>query len=188
MIIINSKELLCDHVNRGNQVKYIYFWGHQKNGTHITKSCFSQWYDAPFEIAGVTYNTAEHYMMAHKARIFSDFGMEEKIIAANSPAEAKKLGRQVNGFDEQVWIKHRSSIVVEANIAKFSQHPQLKEFLLNTKNRILVEASPVDRIWGIGLAADDPAAEDPNLWKGLNLLGFALMEVRAHLSKCDQGS
>jgi ribA/ribD-fused uncharacterized protein len=84
----------------------------------------------------------------------------------------------VRGFDEATWVAHRFDIVVRGNRAKFTQHPTLHEFLQNTAPRVLVEASPVDRIWGIGLAQDDPDAHDPNRWRGLNLLGFALMEVR----------
>jgi ribA/ribD-fused uncharacterized protein len=91
------------------------------------------------------------------------------------------LGRSVVGFDEQLWQQHRYEIVLTGNIAKFAQNKELCTFLLNSKNRILVEASPVDSIWGIGLAADDPLAMNPAMWHGLNLLGFALMEVRSLL-------
>ena len=179
---INSKELLCDYVKRGNKVGYICFWGHRKKETGVTESCFSQWYDAPFEVSGVTYKTAEHYMMADKARLFGDLDAEAQIIAAGSPDEAKQLGRKIDRFDEKIWTDHRFGIVVDANLAKFSQHPELEAFLLGTGDKILVEASPLDWIWGVGLAADDPGVENPNLWKGLNLLGFALMEVRERLS------
>jgi ribA/ribD-fused uncharacterized protein len=84
----------------------------------------------------------------------------------------------VQGFDEAAWLEERFSIVVRANQAKFSQNPELESFLRQTGSRFLVEASPVDRIWGIGLTRDDAKANDPNLWRGLNLLGFALMQVR----------
>jgi ribA/ribD-fused uncharacterized protein len=97
------------------------------------------------------------------------------------PHAAKALGRRVAGFDEQVWDEHRYNIVVAGNLVKFSQYPQLCTFLLATGERILVEASPVDRLWGIGLGRDDPAVADPARWRGLNLLGFALMQVRAQL-------
>lgn len=99
-------------------------------------------------------------------------------MAAPSPSAAKKLGRRVRGFDDATWNERRYSIVVRGNVAKFAQHPDLRDFLLGTKNRVLVEASPVDRIWGIGLAEDDERAVDPKQWQGLNLLGFALMKVR----------
>ncbi|QFT55353.1 Swarming motility protein YbiA [Microbulbifer sp. THAF38] len=120
-------------------------------------------------------------MMYHKAKLFGDSNACKKILASPNPGEAKSIGRQVVGFNQNMWDKKRFDIVVNANLAKFSQNIELKEFLLNTENRVLVEASPVDNIWGIGLAQDSPKAQDPNTWKGLNLLGFALMEVRDKL-------
>jgi ribA/ribD-fused uncharacterized protein len=115
--------------------------------------------------------------------LFGDKEVYDKIIVAKSPAEAKTLGRQVRNFDEATWNAKRSEIVVQGSLQKFTQHPDLKEFLLNTKERVLVEASPVDKIWGIGLVADSDKAENPKRWNGLNLLGFALMEVRDILKK-----
>ncbi|WP_281557063.1 NADAR family protein [Thalassomonas sp. RHCl1] len=178
-----SLEALHAALGRGEKVKYLYFWGHQKPKAGIGKSCFSQWYQAPFDVDGRHYPTAEHYMMARKALLFKDQSAFEKILAAATPGEAKKLGRNVMGFDDKVWQKQRFAIVVEANLAKFSQLPELKAFLLDTGERVLVEASPVDNIWGVGLAADDMAIEDPANWQGLNLLGFALMAVRERLNK-----
>ena len=98
------------------------------------------------------------------------------------PAQAKALGREVSGFDEAAWEEHRWDIVVDGSVAKFQSDPTLTDYLLATKNRVLVEASPRDRIWGIGLAADSEFAERPAQWRGLNLLGFALMEARARLT------
>ena len=121
-------------------------------------------------------------MMAEKARLFGDFAAEAKIVSANHPGEAKNLGRSVKAFDEEVWIKNRFEIVVRGNMAKFEQNPDLKTFLLNTSQRILVEASPRDHIWGIGFAEDHPDAQNPSRWLGLNLLGFALMEARDRLA------
>ena len=179
---IRSVEQLVDHVNHGNKVKYIYFWGHRKPKAGVSKTCFSQWYESSFTVNGETYKTAEHYMMAEKARLFGDMDTFKKIIAAKNPGEAKQLGRSVAGFNEKTWIENRFDIVVQANLGKFSQNEKLKEYLLKTGNRVLVEASPVDTIWGVGLAADHEAITNPNLWKGLNLLGFALMEVRSRLA------
>lgn len=176
-----TKEQLVDYVNRGNQVKYVFFWGHKKPKEGVSKTCFSQWYEAKFEIDGAVYQTAEHYMMAEKARLFGDSESEQKIIKASNPGEAKKLGRSVPGFTEDIWLENRFSIVIRANLAKFKQNTELKSYMLNTANRVLVEASPVDKIWGVGLAADDSGVDNPNLWKGDNLLGFALMEVRSQL-------
>ena len=176
---IKTKLDLINYINEGNQPKYLCFWGHQPNKDgSIGKSCFSQWYETSFEIKGVRYKTAEHYMMAEKARLFGDDNLLPQILAASHPGDAKKLGRQIQGFEEQKWFKHRSQIVVAGNVEKFSQNKALKEFLLNTGERILVEASPRDRIWGIGLSQKNPDAENPYKWRGLNLLGFALMEVR----------
>lgn len=122
-------------------------------------------------------------MMAAKARLFGDAETEERVLTAPHPGAAKALGRQVRGFDERVWERERYGIVVQASMAKFGQDPALGEFLLGTAGRVLVEASPLDRVWGIGLAADDPRAANPDRWRGLNLLGFALMETRATLAR-----
>jgi ribA/ribD-fused uncharacterized protein len=100
-----------------------------------------------------------------------------------TPAEAKNLGRLIRGFDEQVWAEHRFELVVAGNAAKFWQDEALRGFLLGTANRVLVEASPRDRVWGIGLGSGDERATDPSQWLGLNLLGFALMEIRDCLSR-----
>jgi ribA/ribD-fused uncharacterized protein len=179
---IRDREGLLAFARAGGRPKYVLFWGHTpKHGEAVGKHCFSQWFEAPFTLEGVTYPTAEHWMMAEKARLFGDRETLDRILAAGNPAAAKKHGREVRGFDEQRWNAARWEIVVRGNHAKFGQHPGLREYLLNTGDRVLVEASPVDRIWGIGLAADDPGAENPELWRGLNLLGFALMEARARL-------
>lgn len=162
--------------------KFLFFWGHQpsKDGI-ITKTCFSQWWVSQFIVDDITYKTAEHWMMAKKAELFNDNEILEKIIQANSPAEAKKLGREVRNYDDALWLANRYEIVKQGNFYKFSQNSDLKEFLMNTKERVLVEASPVDAIWGIGMAADDKDVLNPEKWRGLNLLGFALMEVRDEL-------
>jgi hypothetical protein len=120
-------------------------------------------------------------MMAEKARLFGDEAIRQEILATTHPKQAKALGRQVANFDNDTWVKHRFEIVVQGNKAKFSQHESLRTFLHNTGKRVLVEASPVDKIWGIGLAEDHPDAIAPERWQGLNLLGFALMVVREQL-------
>jgi len=176
------KDLLLA-LEAGATPKYVLFWGHQPNADgSIGKGCFSQWFEASFQIDGQTYLTAEHFMMAEKACLFGDGETRASILAARTPAAAKKLGRGVKGFDDALWEQARFDIVVRANEAKFSQHPALRDYLLTTGDRVLVEASPVDHIWGIGLAANDERALEPPAWCGLNLLGFALMEVRARLA------
>jgi ribA/ribD-fused uncharacterized protein len=177
-------EQLLAALEAGESARFLLFWGHRpaKDG-RVTKACFSQWYEAPFSVEGVDYRSAEHYMMAAKAALFQDLRTRDAVLAATTPGEAKALGRQVVGFDEEIWVRERMRIVVEANVGKFGQNGRLGDFLLQTGNQVLVEASPVDAVWGIGLAADDPDALDPARWRGLNLLGFALMEVRNLLSR-----
>jgi ribA/ribD-fused uncharacterized protein len=167
---------------RGLRPRFLFFWGHQapKDG-RVGATCFSQWYTAPFTLNGERYQTAEHFMMAEKARLFGDDAIRRRVLASRTPGEAKKLGREVAGFDEQVWRCERFEVVVRANVEKFRQNAALGEFLARTGGRVLVEASPVDRVWGIGLAAVHEDAGRPALWPGLNLLGFALMEARARL-------
>ncbi|MET8795630.1 NADAR family protein [Nocardia sp. NPDC004568] len=166
----------------GGRVKYLPFWGHRpRSDGAIGAGCLSQWWPAEFTVDGQVFPTAEHYMMWRKAVLFDDGGIAAAVLAALSPGEAKSLGRRIGGFDEELWELHRFGIVVAGSTAKFGQHEPLRRFLLDTGDRVLVEASPVDRVWGIGLAADDPRAEDPTRWKGSNLLGFALMEARSAL-------
>ncbi|WP_422775673.1 NADAR family protein [Pseudomonas mediterranea] len=169
---------LCTRFNAGEHLTFTFFWGHQRNKSAVTASCFSQWFEAGFIVEGLHYPTAEHFMMAEKAALFDDQKIRAQVLQAPTPNAAKALGRNVHGFNDEVWQRHRYDIVVRANQAKFSQNPQLKEYLLQTGSSVIVEASPVDNIWGIGLAQDSADANNPNLWRGLNLLGFALMEVR----------
>ena len=179
---IDSLEALTREIRAGARVKYLHFWGHRaRPDGSVGASCLSQWWPATFSVDGVEYATAEHWMMAAKARLFEDAEAERRAISAPNPALAKKAGRLVRGFDEAVWERERFAIVVEGSVHKFAAHPALREFLLGTGERVLVEASPVDRVWGIGLAADDEAAMDPERWRGPNLLGFALMAARERL-------
>lgn len=179
---IRTVEGLRQAWEQGYRPKFLFFWGHQpRRDGSLGKECLSQWWPAAFQVDQIHYSTAEHFMMAEKARLFDDHDSVEKIRQAPHPGAAKKLGRQVRHFDEAMWAEARFDIVVRGNLAKFSQNENLRTFLTGTKKRVLVEASPVDRIWGIGLAADDERAQNPERWNGLNLLGFALMEVRKRL-------
>ncbi|NIL49008.1 NADAR family protein [Streptomyces sp. 2BBP-J2] len=179
---VASREALIEAVRAGERVKYLHFWGHRPlPDGRIGASCLSQWWPSPFTVDGVEYATAEHWMMAAKARLFGDAEGERRVLAAGHPSEAKKAGRLVRGFDEEIWRRERFGIVVTGSEHKFAAHGGLRSFLLGTGDRVLVEASPVDRVWGIGLAADDEAATDPARWRGPNLLGFALMEARRRL-------
>jgi ribA/ribD-fused uncharacterized protein len=165
------------------RMRFLFFWGHQpQRDGGVGAGCLSQWWPSPFDVDGRRFLTAEHFMMWSKAMLFGDEQTAARILEAEHPNAVKSLGRDVKHFDEAVWERERFAIVVAGNIAKFSQHEDLKTFLLGTGERVLVEASPLDRVWGIGLAATDPRAEDPALWLGDNLLGFALMRAREHLS------
>jgi ribA/ribD-fused uncharacterized protein len=166
----------------GRPIDVLPFWGHKppRDGS-IGPACLSQWYHAPFTVEGTTYPTAEHWMMAEKARLFGDREGLAAVLAAPDPARAKTAGRKVQGFDEWAWRDARYDAVVAGNLAKFGQHADLRAFLVATGQKVLVEASPHDLIWGIGLAADHPDVHRPTAWRGLNLLGFALMDVRGRL-------
>ncbi|GAA2137148.1 NADAR family protein [Kitasatospora kazusensis] len=178
-----TREELTALVRAGVQPKYLLFWGHRPESSgRVGPGSLSQWWPAEFTVDGVTYPTAEHWMMAGKARLFGDERVLPRILQARTPAEAKNLGRLVEGFEENRWAAARFELVVEGNVAKFGQHPDLREYLLGTAQRVLVEASPMDRLWGIGLAADNERATVPAEWRGLNLLGFALMEARSRLA------
>lgn len=159
-------------------LEFLFFWGHQPTAD-VTSSCLSQWSEgAPFTEDGVRYATAEHYMMAAKARLFGDDQALAQVLSAPGPKEAKAIGRKVRGFSDEVWRHHRFEIVTRANRAKFGQHENLRQFLVQTGDQVLVEASPYDQVWGIGLGSNDKRVRNPNHWRGLNLLGFALMKVR----------
>ncbi|MCS0604204.1 NADAR family protein [Streptomyces sp. LP11] len=177
-------DALIRQVRAGSRIKYLHFWGHRPlPDGRLGASCLSQWWPSLFVVDGVGYATAEHWMMAAKARLFGDAEAERRVLAAGHPAEAKKAGRLVRGFDEAIWRRERFRIVVEGSVHKFAADAALRAFLLGTGERVLVEASPVDRVWGIGLAATDDAASDPERWRGPNLLGFALMEARERLAR-----
>jgi hypothetical protein len=162
---------LQERIKAGEKFEFELFW----------KGPFSQWANQGFTVDDVFYKTAEHWMMVEKARLFGDEDTIQKILEADYPKIAKDLGRQVKNYDEEVWIEHRYNIVLSGNRYKFTQNNEYKAILLGTGSKILVEASPVDRIWGIGLAEDDKAAKDPLMWKGLNLLGFVLTDLREEL-------
>ncbi|MFD5855292.1 NADAR family protein [Streptomyces chartreusis] len=182
MAKIDSWDVLIQEVRSGARIRYLHFWGHRPlPDGRVGASCLSQWWPSPFTVSGVSYATAEHWMMAEKARLFKDADAERQALAADHPSLAKKAGRLVRGFDNAAWERERFRIVVEGSVHKFGAHPDLRAFLLGTGDRVLVEASPVDRVWGIGLAARDEGAHDPERWRGPNLLGFALMKARERL-------
>lgn len=154
----------------------VYFYGHIA-GPH---ACFSQFYPCTFvDEDGVHYSCAEQFMMAEKARVFGDEGTRAKILAAETPQDMKALGRYVSPFREDTWAAHRERVVAHGNLLKFRQNEALCAVLLGTGGATLAEAAANDRMWGIGL--DARAARAGQGWRGTNLLGKALMEVRAAL-------
>jgi len=173
-----SVEWLKSQIERQNNPEYLFFWGHtpMKPGA-VDKSCFSQWYPSSFIVDGIVYLTAEHWMMVKKASLFNDSASLENILSAEKPAEAKAIGRSVKNFDPEIWSAS-SYDIVKGNRHKFWQNIEMKNFLLQSGDKIIVEASPADPIWGIGLPQDRKEAKNPFQWRGTNLLGFALMEVR----------
>ena len=178
-----SKEEVQELYIKGEPLEFLFFCGHQKtNNGNITKSCLSQWYQSPFEMNNIRYSCSEQYMMAEKARLFGDEEALEKIFKAYHPNQMKLIGSKVNNFNEEIWNKEKNRIVKIGNMAKFSQNPRLKKYLINTKSKILVKTNGYDFIWGIGLAKDDKNIDNPLKWRGDNLLGFILMNVRDVLS------
>ena len=177
-----SVKELTDLVRKGTKPKYLFFWGHRsRNPDYVDQSCLSNWFPSKFTVEGTEYLTAEQFMMAEKARLFGDEEVYGQVLESTTPGAAKSLGRKVKGFDESQWLSERFGIVTRGCEAKFTQNQKMKEFLQTTGTKVLVEASPVDKIWGIGLSLDDERATKPHLWNGLNLLGFALMEVRQRM-------
>ncbi|KAK3612628.1 hypothetical protein CHS0354_042138 [Potamilus streckersoni] len=168
----DSDERTC---NKGiaAESKYVFFYG--------IKSPFSQFHPARFVVDGKTYNCMEQYMHHQKAVTFKDEVKAKQILASSDPKEHKKLGRKVRNFDKEVWNNLSEEIVEKGNEAKFSQNEELKKALFDTGDKVLAEASPRDRIWGIGLGASNPKAQNPKYWRGKNKLGYALTRVRAIL-------
>jgi ribA/ribD-fused uncharacterized protein len=151
---------------------HVFFWGSE----------FSNWYECEFTYLDEKFYNSEQAFMSRKAAYFEDWETFDKIIkSGQDPSVAKKLGREVKNFDSKLWMDVCFDEMVDVNIAKYSQNPELKEILLSTGNKTLVEASPYDKIWGIGLHYKDNDCLDESKWKGMNLLGKALMEVRKQL-------
>ncbi len=152
----------------GNRDSFFLFYG----------GYLSQWAKTPFYHEEIRYGCAEQWMMAQKAEMFGDTEAHLKIMRAISPKQQKAYGREVRGFDKATWDKEAYRIVKMGNVLKFSQNEKARKFLLNTGDRTIVEASPYDRIWGVGLGEDHPDVIYPERWKGQNLLGKAIMDVR----------
>eukprot|EP00475_Leptophrys_vorax_P023393 TRINITY_DN32019_c0_g1_i1.p1 TRINITY_DN32019_c0_g1~~TRINITY_DN32019_c0_g1_i1.p1 ORF type:complete len:210 (-),score=47.22 TRINITY_DN32019_c0_g1_i1:655-1284(-) len=153
--------------------EFVFFWK--------VPTIYSQWTRSVFTVDGVQYINTEQWMMACKARLFKDEDTLCQILKADNPTDIKKLGRAVKHYDDQRWAEKRLELVIQGNIAKFQQNPEMLKELLSTGEKTFAEASPFDRIWGIGMSAKDPDVLNPSKWKGLNLLGKALVETRSFL-------
>lgn len=141
----------------------------------------SNWYPCSFKYGRYTYSSAEQFMMAQKAALFRDYGVFFKILDTDDQSAIKKLGKQVANYDDAVWNQLRGPMMRRGLRAKFQQNPDLMKKLLATGNMVLAECATRDKIWGIGLSVDDDRIKDPQEWRGQNLLGTVLMEVRSDL-------
>lgn len=179
-----SGEKIRKEQQDGQKRETIFFWGHHpgKDGG-VGKECFSQWYLADFYVGHIKYCCMEQYMMSKKALLFGDDETNELIMKAGTQGEIKALGRKVRGFDENIWNEFKNLIVLTGNYYKFSQLKKARQCLLSTGDAILAEASPYDTIWGIGMTEKEAKQCDINDWRGSNLLGFALMEVREEIAR-----
>ncbi len=154
---------------------FIFFW--KPNPGEVGPCSLGQWQPSPF-FEHAEHNCAEQYMMATKARMFGDKQARDAVLESDDPKEMREFGRRVFPFIPEIWDRAKHSVVLAANYAKFTQNPELREYLLSTAPKVLVEAAPRDVVWGIGLGEANPKALDPAMWRGRNMLGFALMEVR----------
>ena len=167
MKLLTRQEIVTRY-NNGEDLDFVFFWG----------GYLSNWFESAFEIEGITYFCVEQYMMAMKAKTFNDSITLQKIMCSNDQKEVKQLGREVKNYIDEVWVKERIKVVYDGNLSKFTQNEGLKNYILHTNDKVLVEASPYDKIWGIKLGKDNPLVNNPNNWLGENYLGFTLMAVR----------
>lgn len=173
---------LTDKFDKGQCPDVVFFWSHiNRKSTSYGEFMLSQWYPAPFSVNEIVYKSSGQWMMARKALLFGDRKAFKRIIDTDRPEEVRALSRNIDHFDETIWSECKYDIVKEGNFHKFNQSKRLRTYLLNTGEAVLAEANPFDNVWGIGLSHDSKNANDPYAWKGLNLLGFALMEIREYL-------
>lgn len=188
-----SAEGLCRERDGGKERRIRLFFKNLPVGWEACgNGCFSQWQPQEFLALDRKYSCMEQFMMEQKAELFGDEAVRQQILEDTDPKRFKALGRKVKGFRQDIWDQVKYSVVLNGNWYKFSQNRTFREFLLSTGDDILAEASPYDAVWGIRLSEHAPDAQDPAKWRGQNLLGFALMEVRdelrrvnAHENLCD---
>ncbi|MCF2435576.1 NADAR family protein [Streptomyces thinghirensis] len=177
-----QQESLIGRVRAGARIKYLCFWGHRPlPDGRIGPSCLSQWWPSPFTVAGVEYATAEHWMMAGKARLFGDAEAERRVLAADHPAEAKKTGRLVRGFDETVWERERFRIVVEGSVHRVRLGPDTARVLAEHGREGAGGGEPRGPVVGHRSDRGRRGGDGPGRWRGPNLLGFALMTAQGRL-------
>lgn len=169
---------LRDQLQAGAKLRFLSFLRPNAPLGKIDRACLSPWYGCRFEIDGIKYNSLEQYLKSEKARLFEDEDIRQRIMSTSDTETIKNLGREVRNFDEEKWTKVKFGLAVKGNLAKFGQNLSLKEYLLSTEERILVETHPYDKVWGVGLPEGHPAIRQPEIWPGSNLMGFALMVVR----------
>lgn len=164
-------------INKHTSAEYVFFW---KPGDieYEPECCLGQWQYSEFRSEHLNYKCTEQYMMAEKARLFEDVEIEKEIMKTTDPKQMKSMGRKVKNFHDKIWDRSKYSVVLNGNYLKFTQNPKMRNILLATGDKVLVEASPLDKVWGIGFSKSNSNAVNPSDWRGLNLLGFALMEVR----------
>lgn len=178
------KDALLAALRAGARPTYLHFLDYRATpGEGPTKACLSQWWKAPFEVDGLIFPTSEHFMMHAKARLFGDEEIAGRILRSAHPYDAKILGRRVHSFDESAWNAAREEIVLRGCLEKFKQNAAERAFLLGTGDAVLVEATAEDPVWGSGVWETSERASQPELWPGLNLLGFLLMDARRELGR-----
>jgi ribA/ribD-fused uncharacterized protein len=173
---------LKQRYDSGVQPKFLFFAAPSGDDSDMSpRSVLSQWYPSAFSVQRERYTHAAHWMMVQKAKLFGDESTATELLAMHHDDDIRERGRKIDGFEQRRWNEHRYGIVLQGNLFKFSQHPALRTYISATHPLVLTEANPGDQIWGIGLREDSPEAGNPHSWLGLNLLGFALMEVRDQL-------
>ncbi|EFC47933.1 hypothetical protein NAEGRDRAFT_31151 [Naegleria gruberi] len=173
----SEKQYLCDATKYS---KFFFFWNEE--------TCFSQWVKAPMKVNDQTFSNCEQFMMYQKALLFNDQEIAKRILQSTNPKNTKALGRKVSNFNEKIWEDNKVRIVYEGNYAKFAQNDDLRKDLLSRPDVEYVEASPYDKIWGIGLEEKDPRAKQRNEWQGQNLLGRIITQVRDDLMMAEMNN
>lgn len=143
--------------------------------------CFSNFYRAPFKFEGKCFTWSEQYIMYKKAELFEDAEMMRAVMLATTPMAAKSCGRKVSGYVDSVWVERRVELSTAGIYEKFKQNRDIRDILLGTGDAILAECAPRDKIWGIGMGVSNPAVQHPGQWRGQNILGSILMDVRRRL-------